>query len=605
MTKIASISPFNPVKTGLTIMVGLSILIGGQTTTLAAFAKPPANGSANKSSLVKRTTAGTKRSAAKASKNVARGTRNGASRNSRSSAARISANRLTQIAAKAPAKTAADSKKPLIPVHADFTLENGLRVVFSEDHSVPVVAVAILYDVGARNEKKGRSGFAHLFEHMMFEGSENVGKTEHFKYVESAGGSLNGSTHPDFTNYFEKLPSNQAELALWLESDRMRSLKLTPENFQNQLETVKEEKRLNYDNQPYVPASIKFDEMLFDNWVNGHPTIGYFKDLEESSLDDVRAFFKTYYAPNNAVLVVVGDFKSSEMKPLVEKYFATIPRQEAPPKPDVAEGPMTKSKYAKVEDKHANLPAFWIGWRAPGRREPDYYVLGVIEKLLSAGESSRLYQRMVKGEKIALKSDAGYDERRGPSGFEAFVVLKPGNTPERARQVLFEELDSLKNKPVSPEELEKAKNQILRTLFANAHSSLQRSLGRAEHLGEYTLFFGDPKLIDKDLEAYMNVSAKDIQRVAKSMFNKDIVCIVDIEPKEGKEDKPTPAKVDAAEGSAPEPKKETTAPEKVDTATPGKPESPTPGSPEATKDTPAPDSGKTPTEKKESEESKK
>ncbi|HIN64528.1 MAG TPA: insulinase family protein, partial [Candidatus Obscuribacterales bacterium] len=430
MTKIASISPFNPVKTGLTIMVGLSILIGGQTTTLAAFAKPAANGSANKSSLVKRATAGTKRSAAKVSKKVARVTRNGASRNSRSSAARISANRLTQIAAKAPAKTAADSKKPLIPVHADFTLENGLRVVFSEDHSVPVVAVAILYDVGARNEKKGRSGFAHLFEHMMFEGSENVGKTEHFKYVESAGGSLNGSTHPDFTNYFEKLPSNQAELALWLESDRMRSLKLTPENFQNQLETVKEEKRLNYDNQPYVPASIKFDEMLFDNWVNGHPTIGYFKDLEESSLDDVRAFFKTYYAPNNAVLVVVGDFKSSEMKPLVEKYFATIPRQEAPPKPDVAEGPMTKSKYAKVEDKHANLPAFWIGWRAPGRREPDYYVLGVIEKLLSAGESSRLYQRMVKGEKIALKADAGYDERRGPSGFEAFVVLKPGNTPE-------------------------------------------------------------------------------------------------------------------------------------------------------------------------------
>lgn len=530
MTKIVSISPFKPVKTGLTVLVGLSLLLSGQATTMAAFAAKTGaktNSAGPKSSSSKRTTRGAARIAAKRS-------------------AKLAFKGNQKIAAKAPAKTAVDSKKPLIPVHADFKLENGLRVVFSEDHSVPVVAVAILYDVGARNEKKGRSGFAHLFEHMMFEGSENVGKTEHFKYVESAGGSLNGSTHPDFTNYFEKLPSNQAELALWLESDRMRSLKLTPENFQNQLETVKEEKRLNYDNQPYVPASIKFDEMLFDNWVNGHPTIGYFKDLEESSLDDVRAFFKTYYAPNNAVLVLVGDFNSKDMKPLVEKYFATIPRQEAPPKPDVAEGPMTKSKYAKVEDKHANLPAFWIGWRAPGRREPDYYVLGVIEKLLSAGESSRLYQRMVKGEKIALKADAGYDERRGPSGFEAFVVLKPGNTPERARQVLFEELDNLKNKPVSPEELEKAKNQILRTLFANAHTSLQRSLGRAEHLGEYTLFFGDPKLIDKDLEAYMNVSAKDIQRVAKSMFNKDIVCIVDIEPKEGKEDKPAPAKVDGA-----------------------------------------------------------
>ncbi len=527
MTKIANVAAFNPVKTSLTMMIGLSLLLGGQSGMMPATAKASA------------------KSTTKAVKTASK------SRKVASKSRSIRAKSRTQVAAKTPAT--AEAKKPLIPVHADFKLENGLRVVFSEDHSVPVVAVAILYDVGARNEKKGRSGFAHLFEHMMFEGSENVGKTEHFKYVESAGGSLNGSTHPDFTNYFEKLPSNQAELALWLESDRMRSLKLTPENFQNQLETVKEEKRLNYDNQPYVPASIKFDEMLFDNWVNGHPTIGYFKDLEESSLDDVRAFFKTYYAPNNAVLVLVGDFDSKEMKPLVEKYFATIPRQEAPPKPDVAEGPQTKAKYAKVEDKHANLPAFWIGWRAPGRREPDYYVLGVIEKLLSAGESSRLYQRMVKGEKLALKADAGYDERRGPSGFEAFVVLKPGNTPERARQVLFEELDNLKNKPIAAEELEKAKNQIQRTLFANAHTSLQRSLGRAEQLGEYTLFFGDPKLIDKDLEAYMNVSAKDVQRVAKTMFNKDVATIVDIEPKE----------------------------------------------------TAAPDQGKTPPEKKESEESKK
>ena len=554
---------FKHLKTGLSLLVGFAILLGSQTDVMAATAKRAAK---------KPVRIGSKRTAKLAAKRTK-----------------------TKVAAKTP--VTADAKKPLIPVHADFKLSNGLRVVFSEDHNVPVVAVAILYDVGARNEKKGRSGFAHLFEHMMFEGSENVGKTEHFKYVESAGGSLNGSTHPDFTNYFEKLPSNQAELALWLESDRMRSLKLTPENFQNQLETVKEEKRLNYDNQPYVPASIKFDEMLFDNWVNGHPTIGYFEDLEASSLDDVRAFFKTYYAPNNAVLVMVGDFDSKEMRPKVEKYFASIPSQEPPPKPDVAEGPQTKAKYAKVEDKHANLPAFWIGWRAPGRREPDYYVLGVIEKLLSAGESSRLYQRMVKGEKLALKADAGYDERRGPSGFEAFVVLKPGNTPERARQVLFEELDNLKNKPVAAEELEKAKNQIQRTLFANAHTSLQRSLGRAEHLGEYTLFFGDPKLIDKDLEAYMNVTAKDVQRVAKAMFNKDVACIVDIDPKEGKEDKATPAKVESDQGAAAQPAKEKTPPEKVDEATPGKTET---SAPVAT-----PDTGKTPEEKQQAEESKK
>jgi zinc protease len=183
-------------------------------------------------------------------------------------------------------------KTPLIPIAQDFKLANGLRVIISEDHSVPVAAIAIVYDVGARNEVKKRSGFAHLFEHMMFEGSENIAKTEHFKYVESAGGLLNASTHEDFTNYFEKLPSNQIELALWLESDRMRSLKVTPENFENQLQTVKEEKRSHVDNQPYIPAAIKLEETIFDNWNNSHPVIGYFEDLEASSIDDVRSSSK-------------------------------------------------------------------------------------------------------------------------------------------------------------------------------------------------------------------------------------------------------------------------------------------------------------------------
>jgi zinc protease len=232
MTKIANVACFNPVKSSLSIMLGLSLLIAGQTGTMAATAKASA----------KSTTKVTVRSRS-AKPNLKRSKRSG-----------------TVVAAKAPAT--ADTKKPLIPVHADFKLENGLRVVFSEDHSVPVVAVAILYDVGARNEKKGRSGFAHLFEHMMFEGSENVGKTEHFKYVESAGGSLNGSTHPDFTNYFEKLPSNQAELALWLESDRMRSLKLTPENFQNQLETVKQSKKKNGSTTTINPMSLRRSSLM-------------------------------------------------------------------------------------------------------------------------------------------------------------------------------------------------------------------------------------------------------------------------------------------------------------------------------------------------------
>lgn len=429
------------------------------------------------------------------------------------------------------ASFAAEFKSPLIPVTKDFKLPNGLRVILSEDHSTPVAALAIVYDVGARNEKKGRSGFAHFFEHMMFEGSENVGKTEHFKYIESAGGSLNASTHPDFTNYFEKLPSNQIELALWLESDRMRSLKVTPENFENQLQTVKEEKRSRIDNQPYVPASIKMEELLFDNWANAHPTIGTFEDLEASTIDDIKSFFRTYYAPNNAVMAIVGDIDANEMEKLVRKYFASIPSQPIPAKPDVAEPAQTKEKYLKVPDQHAKAPAFWMSWKAPARREPDYYALGIIQKLLSAGESSRLFQRMVKGDQNALKVDVGYDERRGPSALESFVVVKPGFTPEQVRESLWSELEKLKTTPVSDQELEKAKNQILHDLFASSsYESLQRSLGRAELLAEYACFFGDPSLIDKDLEAYLKVSPADVQRVAGKIFTKSGATIVDVEP---------------------------------------------------------------------------
>jgi zinc protease len=432
-----------------------------------------------------------------------------------------------------PYTTAAETK-PLIPITKDFKLPNGLRVLISEDHSAPVAALAIVYDVGARNEKKGKSGFAHLFEHMMFEGSENVGKTEHFKYVESAGGSLNASTHPDFTNYFEKLPSNQIELALWLESDRMRSLKVTPENFENQLSTVKEEKRSRIDNQPYVPASIQMEELMYDNWANQHPTIGNFDDLDHSTIHDVRQFFKTYYAPNNAVMAIVGDVDSAQMEKLVRKYFATIPSQPIPATPDVSEIVQTKAKYLKVDDPHAQAPAFWVSWKAPARRDPDYYALGVIEKLLSAGDSSRLYQRMVKGDQNALKVEAGYDERRGPSGFEAFVVLKPDTTPEKVRESLWSEIDKLKTSPVSDTELEKAKNQIMRQLFASSsYVSLQRSLGRAELLAEYTSFFGDPYALDKDIENYNKVSAADVQRVAKKIFTKEGATTVDVVPKEG------------------------------------------------------------------------
>lgn len=426
---------------------------------------------------------------------------------------------------------AADWKKPLIPITDDFTLGNGLRVIISEDHSVPAAALAIVYDVGSRSEQKGRSGFAHLFEHMMFEGSENVAKTEHFSYIESAGGTLNASTHNDFTNYFEKLPSNQIELALWLESDRMRSLKVTDDNFKNQLETVKEEKRSHIDNQPYMPAAIKFEEIMFDNWANAHPVIGSFEDLEASSVDDVKRFFKINYAPDNAVMAIVGDVDANQIHKLVEKYFATIPPQAKPPVPGVEEPVQTKAKYEKVMDPHAQLPAFWLGWKCPGRREPDSYALGVLQKILAAGDSSRLYQRMIKGDKVALKADLDIDERRGPSAVEAFIIYKPGNTAEKVHEIFWDEIDKVRKNLVSDAELEKAKNQILRELFAaGSQQSLQRSVGRAELLAEYALFFGDPKLIDQDLENYLKVTKEDVKRVAEKYLAKEASTTIDVQP---------------------------------------------------------------------------
>lgn len=421
--------------------------------------------------------------------------------------------------------------KPLIPVTKDFKLSNGLRVLLSEDHSVPVSAIAIVYDVGARDERKGRSGFAHFFEHMMFQGSDNIAKMEHMKYIEGAGGSLNAQTHPDYTNFWEKVPSNQMELCLWLESDRMRSLKITPANFQNQLETVKEEKRSRIDNQAYVPSWLRLDELLFDNWANQHAVIGTFEDLNAASVDDVKEFFKTYYSPNNAVMAIVGDFDAQEMQKLVEKYFSSIPNVTLPQRPDLSEPAQNKPKAETIEDKHAQLPAVALAWKAPARREPDYYPLTITEKILSAGDSSRLYQRMIKGEQIAISADAGYDERRGPGAFQAYIIYKTGNSPEKIKEVFWSEIDKLKNTEVSATELEKARNQILRGYFAGSGGkSLQKGVGKAELLAEYTAFFGDPKCLDEDIEALMKVTPADIQRVAKKYFNKDSVTEIDVVP---------------------------------------------------------------------------
>jgi predicted Zn-dependent peptidase len=415
-----------------------------------------------------------------------------------------------------PGKYAQSFKVPF----KQFNLNNGLRVVLSEDHSAPVVAVAVYYDVGSRNEVKGRSGFAHLFEHMMFQGSENVGKAEHFQYVENNGGILNGSTHVDFTNYYQFLPSNQLELALWLESDRMRSLRITAVNFKNQKDAVKEEKRMNVDNQAYWPALIKMDEMVFSNWANSHSTIGSMEDLDNARLADVRHFFRTYYSPNNAVLTIAGDVDPVQAESLVRRYFGAIPTQTTPPKVDTTEPEQVAQQRATVEDQHAQVPALALAWKIPARRSPDFYPIALLKSILCDGESSRLYQKLVKEKAVALEIQGTLEERRGPNQLAIFAIHKPDGTSEAVQAIIESEIERVKAEGVSPEELTKTKNQYRLGRFLGGgpegeYASLQTALGRALALAECTMFDGDPSLVNTEIDRYLAVTADQVREVAR------------------------------------------------------------------------------------------
>ncbi len=407
-----------------------------------------------------------------------------------------------------------------------YKLDNGLRIVLNEDDSIPVVSVVVYYDVGSRNEKEGRTGFAHLFEHMMFQGSENVGKAEHFQYVNKAGGTMNGTTSSERTNYYETLPANQLPMALWLESDRMRSLKVTEENLDNQTNAVQEEKRLNYDNRPYGEVFNLLSEMIFKNFANSHSTIGSMADLDEATVKDVQEFFRIYYAPNNAVLVISGAFDPKEAKDLVKKYFATIPKQPAPPSIDVAEPTEVAEKYKKYEDKLAPFPAFLMGWKIPSRGTQDFDALQLAGKLLYDGESSRLYQKLVKGEESIIQLFGFTDERRGPSAVAIGALPKPGKDLSKIRQTIIDEIkDVAKNGPTA-EEMTKLKNQLLN----DEVSTRQSSLNRAMSIAEFTLYEGDPNLINTEIDKLLRITPDQIKQAVDKYLNTENRALLDVIP---------------------------------------------------------------------------
>jgi zinc protease len=414
---------------------------------------------------------------------------------------------------------------PPTPIE-EFTLANGLRVVLSPDRSIPVVSIAVYYDVGSRNEKEGRTGFAHLFEHMMFQGSENVPKAAHFQYIFNAGGTMNGTTSTERTNYFETLPSNYLPLAFWLESDRMRSLKVTQENLDNQRNAVQEEKRLRYDNQPYVNAFLRMNELIFRNPANAHSTIGSMEDLDAATIDDVTNFFRIYYAPNNAVITVVGDFDNAEARALADKYFSNIPAQPVPPPVDVSEPEAVTIREETFHDPLAPAPAFVLGWKIPVRRTPEFYALSLAGTLLFEGDSSRLYQKLVKGDESVVSIEGGVDERRGPSALYIFALPKPGEDVNKIREQIFDEIKRIATDGPTAAEMEKLRN----SLCNDAVRGRQSTMYRAQRLAEFALYDSDPRLVDSELDHYLSVTADDIKNAMSRYVDVDNRVVLDIVP---------------------------------------------------------------------------
>ena len=407
-----------------------------------------------------------------------------------------------------------------------YKLENGLRVVLNRDIAAPVVAIAVYYDVGSRNEREGRTGFAHLFEHMMFQGSENVKKAEHFQYIMKAGGTMNGTTSSERTNYFETLPANQLPLGLWLESDRMRSLAVTQENLDNQREAVKEEKRLRYDNQPYGQIFDMISEMIYKNFANAHSTIGSMEDLDDASVEDVQEFFRTYYAPNNAVLVLSGSFEKDEAKQLIEAYFGDIKPQPLPPGLDVAEPKEVANNYREWEDKLAPLPAFLLGWKIPPRRSPEFNTLYLAGKLLYDGDSSRLYQKLVKGEESVIQLFGFTDERRGPSSIYIGAIPKPAKDLSRIRDIIMTEIRHVASDGPTADEMQKLHNQLIN----DSVRMRQSSMSRAQQIAEFALYDGDPMIINSELEDLLAITPEQIRTTVNEFLNNDNRALLDVIP---------------------------------------------------------------------------
>ncbi|HEV2378548.1 MAG TPA: pitrilysin family protein [Terriglobia bacterium] len=412
----------------------------------------------------------------------------------------------------------------------DQKLENGLRVIIAVDRTAPVYGIDVAYNVGSRNERPGRTGFAHLFEHMMFEGSENVGKGEHFILVYNNGGNMNGTTNEDRTTYFEALPKNQLDLGLYLESDRMRSLAVNQSNLDNQRNAVQEERRLGEDNQPYGHAFSDIDNLAFDNFGYKHSTIGSMSDLNAASVDDVKDFFRIYYAPNNAVLTLVGDLDPAETMEKVKKYFGGIPSQPTGPSVDMTEPEHYGERSETIMDPLARTPLVLLAYHIPAGNTPDNYAMRVLASVLGQGQSSRLYQHLVKDKQMATQVQVQADTRRGPSLLYLFALVRPGVKPEDCASALKDEVAAAQKDGITGQELEKARIQFLRQQIQTRQSDLQTAIA----IGDDSVYFNDPNLINTMVDKFDSVTADQVKSAAqKYLVPSSLAMVIDLPAAKG------------------------------------------------------------------------
>jgi zinc protease len=458
---------------------------------------------------------------------------------------------LQPVAASAatPAETAKPATVPTDPALESLerfgrgierlTIENGLRLVLAPDNSAKTVAVSVTYGVGSRDEGPGQSGFAHLFEHMMFQGSQHVGKGQHFTLISERGGSLNGTTSSDRTNYFEVLPSSELPLAMWLEADRMRALAVTAENFENQRAVVKEEYRMRYENAPYMTGMIRLGELVFAEYSPyTRPTIGSMADLDAAKLEWVKAFYDQHYAPKNAVLTVTGDFDRDEAVRLARHYFGSIdkPVQTRAPLPDLP-AKVTARKDV-VRDANAKTPGFYFGWLIPKARTPEHYALELAVSLLADGESSRLERLLIRDRAVAQRVSAWTRDHVGPDELSVSAVLTEKAELAQVEKLVEAEIEKLAKQPAPAAELAKVKRRV-RSAFV---FGLQTNLSRATRLGEYESYFGDARLLARELALYQAVTAEQIQAAVKKYLGPERRQLVEVLPA----DAPAAAKPAAA-----------------------------------------------------------